>query len=67
MQVRDLKEYLELDEPHLNPKLEIRLTRLATRKKLEETQGSSFSSKAEKGQSESSFGTTAVHVLRLKE
>jgi hypothetical protein len=57
-QIKDLREYLELDEPHLNPKLEIRLTQLITRQKLDEARGSSFSSKAERGQIESSLGTT---------
>ncbi|CAH0018687.1 unnamed protein product [Clonostachys rhizophaga] len=57
-QIKDLREYLELDEPHLNPKLETRLTQLITRQKLDEARGSSFSSKAERGQIESSLGTT---------
>jgi hypothetical protein len=57
-QIRDLREYLELDQSHLDPKLETRLTRLIARQKLEEARGSSFSSKAERGQIESSLGTT---------
>lgn len=60
MQIRDVREYLELDESHLNPKLETKLARLATRNNLEDARGYSFGSKTEKWQSDSSFGTKDV-------
>lgn len=66
--IRDAKEYLELDTPHLDPilRLNTRDTRLAIRGKMEESWGPSVGAKVIEEEPDSASGTKDALCTRSK-